>query len=120
MQDQDGKQMMCEALYLFGVQLLLTDRLIPAYSRERILVSYYRYQGQNSIENIKEIFKLCKNTGYEDGKSKPSKYPATFFSRFPINNDIVETMINQLKDDDLYKMLSSFPNPKHRSVALSQ
>ena len=46
---------LCEWLYNFGVMFLLLDRLIPVYSRERLLVNYYRYKGQNSIENIKDI-----------------------------------------------------------------
>ena len=32
---------------------------------------------------------------------------------------IVQTLINQMKDDDIYKQLSAFPLPDHRSVALS-
>ena len=39
--NEEGKQLLCEAFNLFGVQLLLLDRLIPEYSRERLLVSYY-------------------------------------------------------------------------------
>jgi WASH complex subunit strumpellin len=41
----EGKRLMIESLYLYGVQLLLLDRLIPAVSRERLVVSYYRYKG---------------------------------------------------------------------------
>ena len=52
---RDGRQLLCEWLYNFGVMFLLLDRLIPVYSRERILVGYYRYKGKSSIENIKDI-----------------------------------------------------------------
>jgi len=37
--------LLSEAINLFGVQLLLLDWLIPAYSRERLLISYYWYKG---------------------------------------------------------------------------
>jgi WASH complex subunit strumpellin len=32
---------------------------------------------------------------------------------------LVEHLINTLKDDDVYALLSAYPNPNHRSVALS-
>jgi len=35
---------MCEALYLYGVMLLLMDMRIPGVARERMIVSYYRYK----------------------------------------------------------------------------
>ncbi|CAI2370736.1 unnamed protein product [Moneuplotes crassus] len=53
---RDCRQLMAELLYNYGVMLILLDRLTPSYSRERILVGYYRYKGQSSIGNIKEIF----------------------------------------------------------------
>ena len=33
---------------------------------------------------------------------------------------LIETLINTLKDDDIYNQLSAYPNPEHRSVALGQ
>ena len=40
--NSDGKQLMCEALYLYGVMLLLIDEKIEGIVRERMLVAYYR------------------------------------------------------------------------------
>lgn len=34
----------CEALYLYGVMLLVIDQKIEGEIRERMLVSYYRYR----------------------------------------------------------------------------
>lgn len=34
----------CEALYLYGVMLLVIDQKIEGEVRERMLVSYYRYR----------------------------------------------------------------------------
>ena len=34
----------CEALYLYGVMLLVIDQKIEGETRERMLVSYYRYR----------------------------------------------------------------------------
>lgn len=102
----------------------MLDRLIPAYSRERILVSYYRYKGQSSIENVKDIFLLCRNTGYDPNGVFPKKYPVKYFERFGLNKspykEIIESLIEAIKDDDIYQQLTSYPSSHHRSVGLSQ
>ena len=43
--DTEGKRLMCESLYLYGVMLLLTDRLIPGPVRERLIVAHFRAKG---------------------------------------------------------------------------
>ena len=40
--DPTGKQLMAEAVYLYGVMLTLMDCKIDGAVRERILVAYYR------------------------------------------------------------------------------
>lgn len=40
----DGKQLLSEALYLYGVLLLLVDERIEGIVRERMLISYLRYK----------------------------------------------------------------------------
>ncbi len=40
---------MCEAVYLYGVILMLLDARIEGEVRERMLVSHLRYRGQVSI-----------------------------------------------------------------------
>ena len=40
----DGKQLMTEAIYLYGVMLLVMDITIPGIVRERLIVCYYRYK----------------------------------------------------------------------------
>jgi WASH complex subunit strumpellin len=42
--DVEGRQLMCEALYLYGVMLLLMDVRIEGSTRERMIVSYIRYK----------------------------------------------------------------------------
>lgn len=51
--------------------LLLVDRLIPGPTREKLIVSYYRYKGQSTIPHFQEIYKLFASTGY---------FPPTSFS----------------------------------------
>lgn len=40
----EGKQLLAEALYLYGSMLLLLDRKIDGVIRERMLVAYHRYK----------------------------------------------------------------------------
>lgn len=41
--NDDGKQLMAEAVYLYGVMLLLLDQRIEGPVRERLIISYHRY-----------------------------------------------------------------------------
>jgi WASH complex subunit strumpellin len=43
LQDNDGKVLLIEAIYNYGVMLLLLDRLIPSIARERIISCYIRF-----------------------------------------------------------------------------
>jgi len=87
--------------------LLLLDRLIPSIARERIVICYLRYKGQNQSEYVNEVCKLCKGTGYSyDPKTQveilPKNYPVDYFSRFSMDRILIEQLINTLKDDDIY------------------
>ena len=62
--DDDGKQLMCEVLYLYGVLLLLMDAKIEGAVRERIVVAYYRHRGQSAVESIEDMELLVRRTGY--------------------------------------------------------
>lgn len=42
--DKDGKQLLSEALYLYGCALLLMDQRIAGAVRERVLIACYRQQ----------------------------------------------------------------------------
>jgi WASH complex subunit strumpellin len=62
--NQEAKRLLIEAVYLYGVQLLLLDRLIPAIARERLVVCYIRYKGNNSSDFVNEVCKLVRGTSY--------------------------------------------------------
>ena len=62
--DTEGKQLMAEAVYLYGVALTLMDCKIDGLVRERMLVAYFRARGQNEDTNIDEVCKLCARTGF--------------------------------------------------------
>ena len=44
LQDVEGRQLLCEAVYLYGCMLLLMDLRIPGPARERIVISFLRYK----------------------------------------------------------------------------
>jgi WASH complex subunit strumpellin len=125
LQDKDGKRLMVESVYHYGAMLLLLDRLIPFIARERILTCYLRYLGSSASPLHSKVTKLVKSTGYFKNKATnketiPEKYPANYFSRFKIDRTLVESLINAMKDDDIYDMIRVYGNnPQHRSAALS-
>ncbi|CAD7002477.1 unnamed protein product [Ceratitis capitata] len=130
LQDGEGKQLMCEALYLFGTMLLLLDYHIPGVIRERLLISYYRYSGAKAQgdSNIDDVCMLLRSTGFvvdtaptnfNSKKTTPSQYPVSYFSRFIFDQNFIDMVIGRLRCDDLYNQLAIYPHPEHRSTALS-
>jgi WASH complex subunit strumpellin len=124
LQNSEAKRLLSEAVYLYGAMLLLQDRLIPALARERLVVCYIRYKGQNSSDYVNEVCKLVRSTGYSyNPKTQteviPPNYPREYFARFSVDRTMTENLINIIKDDDLYSQLPAYPNPEHRSVALA-
>ncbi|CAH0547854.1 unnamed protein product [Brassicogethes aeneus] len=118
--DMEGKQLLCESLFLYGLMLLIVDYYIEGIIRERLLVSYYRYtpQRRDTQSCIDEVCKLLRDTGFNTSK-KPTNYPEDYFKRIPINSTFIEMAIGRLRSDDLYGQISVYPLPKHRSTALS-
>ncbi|WAR23300.1 WASC5-like protein [Mya arenaria] len=97
--NNDGKQLMCEILYLYGVMLMIIDMKIEGTVRERMMVSYYRYSAQKASagdSNIDDVLKL----------------------RVPIDGEFINMVIGRLRSDDIYNLISAFPLPEHRSTAL--
>uniref|UniRef100_A0AAA9TCR8 WASH complex subunit 5 n=1 Tax=Bos taurus TaxID=9913 RepID=A0AAA9TCR8_BOVIN len=121
--NEDGKQLLCEALYLYGVMLLVIDQKIEGETRERMLVSYYRYSAARSSadSNMDDICKLLRSTGYssQPGAKRPPNYPESYFQRVPINETFISMVIGRLRSDDIYNQVSAYPLPEHRSTALA-
>ncbi|XP_059147627.1 WASH complex subunit 5-like isoform X2 [Physella acuta] len=122
--NEDGKQLMCEALFLYGVMLLVIDTRIDGVIRERILVSYYRYSAQKAAagdSNIDDVCKLLRSSGFSNtpGAKRPQNYPESFFNRVPINKEYIDMVIGRLRSDDIYNQIAAYPQPEHRSTALA-
>lgn len=117
--DPEGRQLMLEAQFLYGVMLLLLEQRITGPTRERMIVFYYRHKGASTIPNIDEVCKLCRATGWVPGGKRPANYPDEYFARYSVKKVYIEMMLGRLRTDDVYKYTSSFPDPEHRSAALA-
>ncbi|XP_022909938.2 WASH complex subunit 5 [Onthophagus taurus] len=117
--DVEGRQLMCEALYLYGTMLLIVDAHIEGIIRERLLVAYYRYTPQQSDTQscIDEVCKLLRDTGLTT--KKPNNYPEDYFRRITLPSSYVDIVIGRLRSDDIYNQLTVYQRTKHRSTALS-
>ncbi|KAG7268685.1 hypothetical protein CRUP_032626 [Coryphaenoides rupestris] len=121
--NEDGKQLLCEALYLYGIMLMVIDQKIEGEVRERMLVSYYRYSAARSSvdSNLDDICKLLRSTGYsaQPGAKRPANYPESYFQRVPISQTFISMVVGRLRSDDIYNQVSAYPLPEHRSTALT-
>ena len=119
--NNDGKQLLCELLFLCGVMLLIVDQRIDGVIRERILVLYYRYSAQRSTSdsNIDDVCQLLRSTGYTPNGKRPMNYPEDYFKRAQIRPIFINMIIGRLRSDDIYNQAAAYPFPEHRSVALA-
>ncbi|KAK7066277.1 hypothetical protein SK128_025439 [Halocaridina rubra] len=121
--DEDGKQLMCEALYLYGVMLLVVDTVFPGLVRERIIVAHHRHAGQKASNDtsVDDVCKLLRSTGYSTlhGSRRPQNYPEEYFKRVNLPNNYVNLVIGYLRSDDVYHQVQAYPSPDHRSAALA-
>ncbi|KAK3754472.1 hypothetical protein QZH41_018991, partial [Actinostola sp. cb2023] len=121
--NEDGKQIMCESLYLYGVMLLVIDMKFDGDIRERMLVSYHRYCAARADvdSNLDDVCKLLRSTGFSLAVTarRPAKYPEDYFSRVPVSETFVDMLIGRLRSDDIYNQISAYPLPEHRSTALA-
>uniref|UniRef100_A0A1E1XMR4 WASH complex subunit strumpellin n=1 Tax=Amblyomma sculptum TaxID=1581419 RepID=A0A1E1XMR4_AMBSC len=121
--NDDGKQLMCEALFLCGVILLIVDQKIEGIVRERMLVAYYRYSAQRTSDesNFDDVCKLLRSTGFSSapGAKRPANYPDEYFRRVTLNETYVSMVLGRLRSDDVYNQIAAYPLPEHRSMALA-
>ena len=127
--DKEIRTLFCESVFNAGVMLLLVDRLIPGPTREKLIVSYYRYKGQSTIPHFQEIYKLFASTGYfpptsfsePKDETRPKKYPVDYFKRCDLNEDIVQKIIGTITGNDIYDQQSAYPTTnEYQTVAFSQ
>lgn len=117
----EGRQLLIESLFLYGVMLLVLDTRIEGPVRERMLVSYRRYETDiGVVTNMDSVWNLCRSTGFlPNSPKKPANYPEEYFKREPISRPFILMVLGRLRSDDIYDYVSSYPNPDHRSTALA-
>ncbi|XP_024525295.1 LOW QUALITY PROTEIN: WASH complex subunit 5 [Selaginella moellendorffii] len=135
--NEDGCQLLVEALVLLGVVLILLEHRLDGTLRENLLVSYFRCKGTFDVPNFDSISTLCRHYPQPTSspvvavtaflQSSPPPVPATMlnlhrpeesFSRFPLPSSLVKTVIGRLKSHDLYNQVGHYPSPDHRTTAL--
>ena len=60
--------------------------------------------------------KVFRSTGYVRGAKRPVGYPETLFSRVPVPGNVVNKLLGRLRSDDLYHLLSQYPETSERST----
>eukprot|EP00045_Choanoeca_perplexa_P015316 m.190625 g.190625 ORF g.190625 m.190625 type:complete len:1158 (-) comp16947_c0_seq1:144-3617(-) len=117
-----GKQLMTEIVYLYGVMLLSVDMKLPGLVRERLIVAYQRYcTSESDLANVESVIKLFRSTEYshQAGAKRPANYPEAYFKRIELPSAFIQMLIGRLRTDDIYDQMSIYPEPEHRSTALS-
>ncbi|CAM6121354.1 unnamed protein product [Calypogeia fissa] len=141
LENEEGRQLMVEALVLHGVILMLVEHRLSGPLREQLVIAYYRNRGSTDIPNFEAICLLCRSlpspspsglrsvasfTQLLQGAPPPVlpsmlmlARPEELLARFTFPKHIVQTMIQQLLSDDLYHQIRHYPHPEHRSTALN-
>lgn len=116
LEDVDGKQLVCEAYYLFGSMLVLMDARLPGPTREKLVIACYRDGGDSQLELVDEVCRLVRST---QGSKKPAV--ETLFQRVmsPTTTHAARAVIAALASDDVYLMSTAFPDPAMRSTRLA-
>lgn len=145
LEDEEGRQLLVEALMLHGVLLLLLEHRIPGSLREQLLVAHCRCRGSSDFVNFEAIQSLCRfvppppkgssafasvvslASGILQGSSLPSAIEPNMIlpsnaeemcSRFPLPKRLLRLAVSRLRSEDLYNQLRHYPNPDHRCAAL--
>lgn len=76
---------------------------------------------------------MCRDTRYRAPSRrtpeyvKPDNYPEDYFARFKFDSnffsiiieELIESVIIAIKDDDIYRQMAAYPQAKYRSFALA-
>ena len=86
MQDEHARELMVEAAYYWGALCLLLDVSLPSIPRERAVVAFIRLSGGVEAfadrNQLRQVLKLCKGTGYSAEAAKPPSGECLAASRY--------------------------------------
>ncbi|KAJ8611733.1 hypothetical protein CTAYLR_009190 [Chrysophaeum taylorii] len=106
--DVDGKQLLCEAYYLFGSMLILMEARVPGAVRERLVIAAYR--SQPALDLVDDVCRLVRRCSSVEQLFARATTPAS--------KKTARNLISRLSSDDVYLMSSAFPDPSTRSIRL--
>lgn len=116
---EDGLQLMCESIYLYGVMLFLLEIYHTSPVRERLVVAYSRYKTADTLDHVCQ---LIRSTGFTNtaGVKRPVNYPQDLFRRISIDEKFLELVIGKLRTEDIYHQQKALPQPQHSTTAFAQ
>lgn len=124
-------QLLVESMVFFGCTILLMDHKIGGLLRERLVVAHLRYQQCFNHPNLERICELCRQHVPTQGSSASSgssvslsevisvQRPEDLLGRFPFPEHVVDAVITCLRNADVYDNIRFYPDPQHRTTALS-
>ncbi|XP_062185489.1 uncharacterized protein LOC133889062 isoform X2 [Phragmites australis] len=124
-------QLLVESMTLFGCMILLMEHKIGGLLRERLLVAHLRYERCFNYPNLERICDLCRQHVPTPGWSASSgssayssdiisvQKPEDLLGRFPFPEPVVDAVITCLRNGDVYNNVRFYPDPQHRTTALS-
>ena len=133
LQQRQGRQYLCELLYLYGSILILLDLYIPGTIRERLIIANHRYCSNinksntsaptAAVTNFEQLCKLFQRTDESTSNQKeglpfvPEHY---YFTRMPLLSSLTEPVIECLMVHNIYPVKDvSYPSYHHRSTKLA-
>ncbi|XP_019052324.1 PREDICTED: WASH complex subunit strumpellin homolog isoform X3 [Nelumbo nucifera] len=130
-ENEKGRQLLTESLALFGCILLLLEHHMGGFLREKLLVAHVRYDCCFNAPNIQQICLLSRMHPLKPVRHRQIHYspssstmvlvqnPEELLMKFPFPKQVVDSIISLLRDCDLYNRVRHYPDPEHRTVALS-
>ncbi|KAL1129465.1 hypothetical protein AAG570_013991 [Ranatra chinensis] len=117
---QDGIQLMCESIYVYGVMLLIVDLYYRGDVRERLVVAHSRHCTTSG--SLDHVCQLIRTTGFLNSPSakRPANYPQEYFRRVPLNEKLVNIAVGKLRTEDIYHQQKALPLPQQMTTALAQ
>nr|CAB3484388.1 unnamed protein product [Digitaria exilis] len=131
LENNSACQLLVESMALFGCMILLMEHKISGLPREKLLVAHLRYDRCFSYPNLERVCELCRRhvptpaTPASSGSSPFSsdiisvQKPEDLLRRFPFPDPVVDAVITCLRNGDVYNSIWFYPDPQHRTTALS-
>ncbi|XP_078432676.1 uncharacterized protein LOC144704220 isoform X3 [Wolffia australiana] len=129
LENESGMELLAEALAIFGISILLMEHRMTGFLREKLLVAHLRLNCTSDCLNLENISKLCRlhrrsYSSYQHNDLSSFvivvQNPEELLARSPFPKEVVETIIYRIKDGNLNRCLKHYPDPQHRTVALSR